>query len=402
MANVTHLKHLEHLEDEMLNYGVEGCKSIVSFLQELRKMLGCDNSTGFMQTKWDGIPSIVCGIDPQIGQFFIANKSAFNKEIPKVAFTPKAVDKYYGHAPDLADRLKLCLKYLKKLDIKGVVQGDFIATRSDIKTETVHGERLYTFGNQALTYAIPVDHPIGRTIIEAEIVVVLHTHYTGSSIQTMQARPGLGEKIKTVKEVAVIDNDTPMHKIGLDHNEEVKFDKMVSNIDSNCKICGEFLDELVLLKGTKGDAKWHVSSYLKQFFNDQIKKQKTISNPAQALEDLTNFYHSKVKPAADKLKTPAAQVQKKTLIYDSENYLINNSDKFKAMLQLYKDIQELKQFVINKLDHLETFKTFVRTENGYKVTGPEGYVLHKDGDMVKLVNRLEFSYINFTLAKQWR
>ena len=402
MANVTQLKHLEHLEDEMLNYGVDGCKSIVSFLQELRKMLGCDNSTGFMQTKWDGIPSIVCGIDPQIGQFFIANKSAFNKEIPKVAFTPKAVDKYYGHAPDLADRLKLCLKHLKKLDIKGVVQGDFIATRGDIKTETVHGERLYTFGNQALTYAIPVDHPIGRTIKEAEIVVVLHTHYTGSSIQTMQARPGLGEKIKTVKEVAVIDNDTPMHKIGLDHNEEVKFDKMVSNIDSNCKICGEFLDELVLLKGTKGDAKWHVSSYLKQFFNDQIKRQKTISNPAQALEDLTNFYHSKVKPAADKLKTPAAQVQKKTLIYDSENYLINNSDKFKAMLQLYKDIQELKQFVINKLDHLETFKTFVRTENGYKVTGPEGYVLHKDGDMVKLVNRLEFSYINFTLAKSWR
>ena len=402
MANVTHLKHLEHLEDEMLNYGVDGCKSIVSFLQELRKMLGCDNSTGFMQTKWDGIPSIVCGIDPQIGQFFIANKSAFNKEIPKVAFTPKAVDKYYGHAPDLAVRLKLCLEHLKKLDIKGVIQGDFIATRSDIKTETVHGERLYTFGNQALTYAIPVDHPIGRTIIEAEIIVVLHTHYTGSSIQTMQARAGLGEKIKTVKEVAVIDNDTPMHKIGLDHNEEVKFDKMVSNIDSNCKICGEFLDELVLLKGTKGDAKWHVSSYLKQFFNDQIKKQKTISNPAQALEDLTNFYHSKVKPAADKLKTPAAQVQKKTLIYDSENYLINNSDKFKAMLQLYKDIQELKQFVIDKLDHLETFKTFVRTENGYKVTGPEGYVLHKDGDMVKLVNRLEFSYINFTLAKQWR
>ena len=386
MANVTHLKHLEHLEDEMLNYGVDGCKSIVSFLQELRKMLGCDNSTGFMQTKWDGIPSIVCGIDPQIGQFFIANKSAFNKEIPKVAFTPKAVDKYYGHAPDLADRLKLCLKHLKKLDIKGVVQGDFIATRGDIKTETIHGERLYTFGNQALTYAIPVDHPIGRTIIEAEIIVVLHTHYTGSSIQTMQARAGLGEKIKTVKEVAVIDNDTPMHKIGLDHNEEVKFDKMVSNIDSNCKICGEFLDELVLLKGTKGDAKWHVSSYLKQCFNDQIKRQKTISNPAQALEDLTNFYHSKVNPAADKLKTPAAQVQKKTLIYDSENYLINNSDKFKAMLQLYKDIQQLKQFVINKLDHLETFKTFVRTENGYKVTGPEGNVLHKEGDMEKLVN----------------
>ena len=51
MANVTQLKHLEHLEDEMLNYGVEGCKAAVSFLQELRKMLGCDDSKGFMQTK---------------------------------------------------------------------------------------------------------------------------------------------------------------------------------------------------------------------------------------------------------------------------------------------------------------------------------------------------------------
>ena len=64
MANVKQLKHLEHLEDEMLNYGVEGCKAAVSFLKELRKMLGCDNSTGFMQTKWDGAPSVVCGTDP--------------------------------------------------------------------------------------------------------------------------------------------------------------------------------------------------------------------------------------------------------------------------------------------------------------------------------------------------
>ena len=39
MANIEKLKHLEHLEDEMLNYGVEGCKSIVSFLKELLSAL---------------------------------------------------------------------------------------------------------------------------------------------------------------------------------------------------------------------------------------------------------------------------------------------------------------------------------------------------------------------------
>ena len=72
------------------------------------------------------------------------------------------------------------------------------------------------------------------------------------------------------------------------------------------------------------------------------------------------------------------------------------------MLGLYKELQAVKQMVIDKLDHLEKFRTFAQTDNGYKVTGPEGYVLHKDGDMIKFVNRLEFSYINFTLAKQWR
>ena len=40
MANVAQLKHLEHLEDEMLNYGTEGCHASVRFMQELLKMLG--------------------------------------------------------------------------------------------------------------------------------------------------------------------------------------------------------------------------------------------------------------------------------------------------------------------------------------------------------------------------
>ena len=80
----------------------------------------------------------------------------------------------------------------------------------------------------------------------------------------------------------------------------------------------------------------------------------------------------------------------------------DNQDKFKAMLDLYRELQEIKQFVIDKLDHLESFRTYVQTEKGYKVTGPEGYVLHKDGDMIKFVNRLEFAYNNFTLQKQWR
>ena len=140
MANVKQLKHLEHLEDEMLNYGVEGCKAAVSFLKELRKMLGCDNSTGFMQTKWDGAPSVICGTDPNSGLFFVGTKSVFAKT-PKICYTDVDVDLYYEG--DLAEKLKYSLKYFSGLGIKGIVQGDLLFTKSTLRTETVHGERLY-------------------------------------------------------------------------------------------------------------------------------------------------------------------------------------------------------------------------------------------------------------------
>ena len=397
MANVTQLKHLEHLEDEMLNYGVEGCKAAVGFLKELRKMLGCDNSTGFMQTKWDGAPSIICGTDPMTGMFFVGTKSVFAKTEPKICYGPEDVDMYYSG--DLAEKLKFSLMYFADLGIEGVVQGDLMFT-TDIKQETVHGEKLYTFRPNTITYGIPVDHPIGQKAKRAKIGVVFHTHYTGDDIPNMQARAGAN--VNDSPDVLVIKNDTPMDRVGLNHAEEMKFDAYVAKIERMCHICGDFLDELVKETGTTGDKKFHIASYLKQYFNNEIKNARSIGNVDEAVYELANFYHAKMEKELAKIKTVANLTKKRNLVYQSENYLVNNVYKFKAMLALYKELQAVKQMVIDKLDHLEEFRTYVQTEKGYKVTTPEGYVLHKDGDMIKFVNRLEFAYNNFTLQKQWR
>ena len=397
MANVKQLKHLEHLEDEMLNYGVEGCKAAVSFLKELRKMLGSDNSTGFMQTKWDGAPSVICGTDPNSGLFFVGTKSVFAKT-PKICYTDFDVDLYYEG--DLAEKLKYSLKYFSGLGIKGIVQGDLLFTKSTLRTETVHGERLYTFRPNTITYGIPTDHPIGQAAGRAKIGVVFHTHYSGDDFQSMQALAGATVKGST--DALVVQNDTPMDRVGLNHSEEAKFDAYVKKIERMCHVCGDFLDELVGATGTTGDKKFHIASYLKQFFNNEIKNARSITNVDEALYDLANFYHAKMSKELAKIKTPANLVKKRNLVYESENYLVNNVYKFKAMLALYKELQAVKQMVIDKLDHLEEFRTFVETDKGYKVTTPEGYVLHKDGDMIKFVNRLEFAYNNFTLQKQWR
>jgi len=397
MANIKQLKHLEHLEDEMLNYGVEGCKAAVSFLKELKKMLGHQESSGFMQTKWDGAPSVICGTDPQTGMFFVGTKSVFAKTNPKLCYSEEQIDGWYEG--DLAEKLKFSLRYFSTLGIEGVVQGDLLFT-SDIKREKINGEELYTFRPNTITYGIPVDHPIGRAAGRSKIGVVFHTHYTGDVVADMQARAGA--KVKGSADALVVQNDTPMHRVGFSKAEMSTFDRYISKIERMCMICGPFLDELVDATGTTGDKKFHIASYLKQFFNNEIKNARTIANVDEAMYDMLNFYEEKTNKELAKIKTVKNLTAKRNLVYGSQNYVVDNVYKFKAMLALYKELQAVKQMVIDKLDHLEEFRTYVQTDKGYKVTTPEGYVLHKDGSMIKFVNRLEFAYNNFTLQKQWR
>ena len=125
------------------------------------------------------------------------------------------VDLYYEG--DLAEKLKYSLKYFSTLGIQGIVQGDLLFT-TDVKRETVNGEKLYTFTPNTITYGIPVDHPIGVATGKAKIGVVFHTHYRGTDFQTMQAVAGA--KVKGSIEVLSVDNDTPMDRVGLNHSEE--------------------------------------------------------------------------------------------------------------------------------------------------------------------------------------
>ena len=58
--------------------------------------------------------------------------------------------------------------------------------------------------------------------------------------------------------------------------------------------------------------------------------------------------------------------------------------------------------VLRKLQAINTMPSFIKTDDGYKVTNPEGFVaIDRIGNAVKLVDRMEFSRANFTVAKDW-
>ena len=300
-------------------------------------------------------------------------------------------------------KLKDCLRYFSQLGIDGVIQGDLLFT-TDKRSQRVDGEELIVFRPNTITYGIPVNHPIGVKVNRAKIGVVFHTHYSGGpDLADMSARPRVDiSKFKEVDDVAVISNDTQVQQVSFSQVEEQIFNRHIQKINRMCEISSEFHDYLVENSGTTGDKKFFVGSYLKPFFNAEIKAARTITNVDATLKSFAKFYKEKMDKEISSVKTAAAQTKKRDFMYKGIKYLEDHQNEFKAFVALYKTIQEAKLFIIQKLDSLEQFRTFVEIDGGYKVTTPEGYVLHQDGDMVKLVNRIEFSKNNFTIEKNWK
>ena len=180
--------HMEHIEDNVLNGGVQGARESINFLRSLRDMLsGSSDSTVNVSVKWDGAPAIFAGTDPSDGKFFVAKKGVFNKN-PKVYKTDAEVDA--DTSGDLSDKLKLALKHLPDLNIKGVIQGDFLFSKRDLKKQKVQGKSYITFHPNTIVYAIPTDVPLAREISKSKIGIVWHTSYTGNSFETMKASFG--------------------------------------------------------------------------------------------------------------------------------------------------------------------------------------------------------------------
>jgi len=178
-------KHLEHLEDQIIDNGSAGGKNAVNFLVAIRNMLkGSSRSKVNMTVKWDGAPAVICGINPENGRFFVGTKSVFNKT-PKINYTVADISR--NHSGVLASKLTVCLSQLKRIVTNGVYQGDLLFTSGDVKTATIDGQSQYVFTPNTITYAMPTSSSIGRKIASAKLGIVFHTKYSGTTMAGLTA-----------------------------------------------------------------------------------------------------------------------------------------------------------------------------------------------------------------------
>ena len=108
---------------------------------------------------------------------------------------------------------------------------------------------------------------------------------------------------------------------------------------------------------------------------------------------------AKLKGGAD---NPAAQARIKK-IQEYEKFMADHANTLLGILAIYKRIVEAKLEILKKIQRVENIGTFIKTDTGYKVTAPEGFVaIGHDGGAVKLVDRIEFSRANFNAVKTWK
>ena len=395
--------HLEHIEDEIINFGVDGGRAAINFLRSLRDMLsGGARSSVSMTVKWDGAPAIFTGIDPSDGQFFVAKKSVFNIN-PKLYKTNAEIDADLSGA--LNSKFKIALAEFPKLGIKNVLQGDLMYT-DDTREETIDDTKYITFQPNTIVYAVQTDSELGKTIKKSKIGIVFHTTYEGKELQSMKAK--FGADISKLKKTSSVWLDDATYKdvsgtATFNAKETESVTAVLSNVGKTFqKINAPMLRSFnKLQESLTGNL---IGASFKTYANTKVRQGEQVKNPKKHALDYATHVQKHFDKMIGKVKTPAAKdrykKQQREYVREFRKHAINLGN-----IVLFQNLMiDAKMQIVRKLNSVKGLTdTFIRTANGYKVTNPEGYVAidRVKGNAVKLVDRMEFSYNNFTALKAW-
>ena len=358
---------MEHLEDLILNDGVEGAQQIFRFLNATRDMLAGHTKARVSATvKWDGAPSIFAGIDPSDGKFFVAKKGIFNKN-PKVYKTQADINADLDG--ELAAKFSDALREFKKLGIKGVIQGDLMFTKGDVKVETIDSIKYYTFQPNTIVYAVPVNSALGKYISRASIGVVWHTTYTGDDFESMKATFAKGI-VANLKKVATIWMDDATYKdvsgsATMTAAETAQITAILSQM-------GTILQKLPRAAVEAFSENPELLIRIKTYNNSKVRAGQKIQNTTSHVAGFVHYMNDYYQKEEDKKKTVAGKTSVKQKKATAFGPIVRTPIlQLKSIFDFMNLVVEAKMMIINKMNSTAAIDTFLRTTKGLNVTSPE-------------------------------
>ena len=398
--------HLEHIEDEILNFGVPGGRAAINFVRSLRDMLaGEARSSVNMTVKWDGAPAIFAGEDPSDGKFFVAKKSVFNEK-PLLYKSVKEIQDAAELSGTLKSKFTTSFTEFSKLGIKDVLQGDLMFTSEDKSSEKIDGKSFITFQPNTIVYAVDPTSDIGKSINSANVGIVWHTTYKGSTLQDMKASFGADIKGLSKSKSVWMDDATYKDVSGkatMTAKETAEVTAHLSNAGKtfqriNAPLLKKFLRLQDSLTGKL------VGASLKTYNNTKVRVGQAIKDPKGHANGYITHVENHFQKEIEKLKTQKSkdvlETKKTEYLREFKKALPN----LQQVIALQMHLVNAKMGIVKKLNSVKGLTdTFIKTKNGFKVVNPEGYVAidRISGDAVKLVDRMEFSFNNFTAIKAW-
>ena len=391
--------HLYHIEEDIIRNGLVGAKSAVNYLTGLVDMMAGDTSGKVKVTvKWDGAPAIIAGRNPLNNKFFVGTKSVFNPGKPKINYTFKDIEKNH---PDqgLQKTLKYAHRYLQTLNIPGVVQGDLMFIPGSLKPERIDDEAFLTFTPNTITYAVQKGSKLFDKITKAKIGIVFHTAYEGDALDDMTANFGIdvsefGGDGSVWYDDAYFKDLSGTATFSSDQVRSLK--TAIAQID---QLAEQVPNPLWMKLSTNKD----FTTYMLQFVNKQVRGGKIGGNVKQMMQQFLNYYRDTQAVAKDKLKTDKAKDKRDQLVALMGKLFADNQQGVENILEIHNRTIAVKNVILKQINAVKSTKQFIKTDTGFKVTNPEGYVaIDNDGSAVKLVDRLTFSRQNFNAVKQWK
>ena len=393
--------HLEHLEDNIFNKGYPGAKEAVDYLYSLHGMLdGNSQQAVSMTTKWDGAPAIIAGKDPATGKFFVGTKGVFAK-IPKMNFTTNDIKLNHPGQDDLQNKLALALTKLSKLTWNTVAQGDFLFAKDTLREKEIDGESYLIFKPNTLVYAVPSQSELSSQIVKSDIGIVWHTEYVGGpTLADTQAKfgfdssvlgqaPGVWHRDAIIKDLS--------GTVTFTASESADIMSAIATADQYLKTVDQ--DTFAWLgQGTDLVGKEFLQQ-LKAHANNQVR-QGHFDEPTKFAQGFVQKYIDYMTKEIAKVKTQKSIDAKTEKMVAGVKFIREHLQSIVSVYDLYLKLIEAKIKIVKKLEQIRVMNTFVPTEDGYEVTGEEGFVaVDRMGNALKLVDRLEFSRLNFGSGK---
>ena len=393
--------HMEHIEDMIFNEGSAGARRAINSLRNLRDMLAGNSSQKVnASVKWDGAPAIFAGIDPSDGKFFVAKKGIFNVN-PQLFKTQADINK--ALSGDLRDKFTIALREFSKLGIKkGVYQGDLLFTKGDVKADTISDEKMLTFHPNTIVYAVPATSGLGQRIRKASIGIVWHTSYSGRTLKDMTASFGKGITSKMRQVPSVFMDDATYQDV----TGNAKFtSKETAECTALISQAGKMLNTVSgdILRMVAADEE--LKQKIKTYNNTYVRAGIAFPNPRKHVSGLYKYieeWYDKEIETKKQQKTKNEWTARKKAVLGK---VFGNVSDLTNIFAFMNVVIQAKQMIIDKMNRASNMRMFLKTRNGFKVTNPEGFVaIDKVEGAVKLVDRLQFSYANFSpeVLKGWQ